>query len=166
PPDAAPVAAKSAAPGVDHAEDIGIRHATLSPIPANPIAIDKAIRPDAASALLAPTAVSPLMMTAKDEANPTKAVMTPATIGCIADRGVIGVSPTASRNRDILLEQAGRGHALCAQLSSTLPILARLFQAAAQKIDASATRRTACSTGNAVGPKGPNGAHRSFRNDQ
>ena len=51
-------------------------------------------------------------------------------------------------------------------LSSTLPIFARLFQTAAQKIDASATRRTACSAGNAVRPKGPNGAHRSVRNDQ
>ncbi len=51
-------------------------------------------------------------------------------------------------------------------LSSTLPNFARLFQTAAQKIDASATRRTACSTGTAVRPKGPNGAHRSFRNDQ
>jgi len=36
----------------------------------------------------------------------------------------------------------------------------------AQKIEASATTRTACSAGNAVRPKGPNGAHRSFRSDQ
>ena len=52
------------------------------------------------------------------------------------------------------------------ELSSTLPDFARLFQTAAQKIDASATRRTACSTGDAVRPEGPNGARRSFRNDQ
>jgi hypothetical protein len=51
-------------------------------------------------------------------------------------------------------------------LSSTLPIFARLFQTAAQKIDASAMTRTACPTGNAVRPKGPNGAHRSFHSDQ
>ena len=43
---------------------------------------------------------------------------------------------------------------------------ARLFQTAAQKIDASAMTRTACPTGNAVRPKGPNGAHRSFHSDQ
>ncbi len=60
--------------------------------------------------------------------------------------------------------QYGAGSAFT--LSSTLPNFARLFQTAAQKIDASATRRTACSAGTAVRPKGPNGAHRSFRNDQ
>jgi len=43
---------------------------------------------------------------------------------------------------------------------------ARLFQTAAQKIDASAMTRTACSTGNSVRPKGPNGAHCSFHSDQ
>src|ERR1019366_10335557 len=42
----------------------------------------------------------------------------------------------------------------------------RLFQMPAQKIDASAMMRTACSTGAAVCPKGPNGIHRSFQSDQ
>jgi site-specific DNA recombinase len=51
-------------------------------------------------------------------------------------------------------------------LSSTLPIFVRLVQTAAQKIDASAMTRRACSIGNAVRPKGPNDAHRSFHNDQ
>ena len=35
-----------------------------------------------------------------------------------------------------------------------------------KKIDACAMRRMACSAGNAVRPKGPNGAHRLVRNDQ
>src|SRR5208337_3846728 len=81
PPAAAPVAARSAAPGVDQAAEIGMRDARLRPMPATPMAIDRAIRPDAASPSLAPTAVSPLMMTAKEEANPTKAVTMPATTG-------------------------------------------------------------------------------------
>ena len=81
PPAAAPVAARSAAPGVDQAAEIGMRDAKLRPMPATPMAIDKAIRPDAASPSLAPTAVSPLMMTAKEEANPTKAATMPATTG-------------------------------------------------------------------------------------
>ena len=51
-------------------------------------------------------------------------------------------------------------------LSSTLPIFAGLFQTVAQKIEASATTRTACSAGNAMRPKGPNGVHRSLRSDQ
>jgi hypothetical protein len=51
-------------------------------------------------------------------------------------------------------------------LSSTLRILSRLLQTPAQKIAASAMMRTACSTGAAVRPKGPNGTHRSFQSDQ
>ncbi len=51
-------------------------------------------------------------------------------------------------------------------LSSTLRIFARLVQTPAQKIAASETMRTACSTGAAVRPKGPNGTHRSFHSDQ
>jgi hypothetical protein len=54
----------------------------------------------------------------------------------------------------------------CHYLSSTLRIFVRLFQTPAQKIDASAMMRTACSTGAAVRPKGPNGIHRSFQSDQ
>jgi len=82
---------------------------------------------------------------------------------------------TFSKNRDRLLTSEIAQGFLCALLaqprvkrllSSTLPIFARLFQTAAQKIDASAMTRTACPTGNAVRPKGPNGAHRSFHSDQ
>ena len=51
-------------------------------------------------------------------------------------------------------------------LSSTLRIFVRLFQTPAQKIDASAMMLTACSTGAAVRPKGPNGIHRSVQSDQ
>ena len=51
-------------------------------------------------------------------------------------------------------------------ISSTLRIFVRLFQTPAQKIDASAMMRTACSTGAAVHPKGPNGIHRSVQSDQ
>ena len=39
-------------------------------------------------------------------------------------------------------------------------------QTPVQKIDASAMMRTACLTGAAVRPNGPNGTHRSFHNDQ
>ena len=56
--------------------------------------------------------------------------------------------------------------ALRDRLSSTLRIFARLVQTPAQKIAASETMRTACSTGAAVRPKGPNGTHRSFHSDQ
>ena len=52
------------------------------------------------------------------------------------------------------------------ELSSTLRIFARLVQTPAQKIAASETMRTACLTGAAVRPKGPNGTHRSFHSDQ
>ena len=56
-------------------------------MPAIPIVIDSAINPEAACASVAPTAVSPLRITAKDEAKPTKAVMIPATIGWVAEDG-------------------------------------------------------------------------------
>jgi hypothetical protein len=48
PPATAPVEASSAAPGVDQAQAIGMRDHRLSPMPAIPIAIDSAIRPEAA----------------------------------------------------------------------------------------------------------------------
>ena len=59
-----------------------MRHHRLSAIPATPIAIESAMSPDAASTSLAPTAVNPLRMTAKDEAKPTKPVTRPAATGC------------------------------------------------------------------------------------
>src|SRR5579863_4816084 len=45
-----------------------------------PMAIDSAIRPEAASASLAPIAVRPLSTTGKDEAKPTKEATRPATM--------------------------------------------------------------------------------------
>ncbi len=53
--------------------------------------------------------------------------------------------------------QSTRFYPFC--LSSTLPIFTRLFQTMAQKIEASATRRTACSADNAVRPREVAGAH-------
>ena len=50
-------------------------------MPATPIAIASAIRPDAACASLAPTADSPLRTTANELAKPTKAATTPAATG-------------------------------------------------------------------------------------
>ena len=85
PPGAAPVAASSAAPGSDQAPEIGIRNQRLNTMPASPIAIESIIRPDAACASLAPTAVKPLSTTAKELAKPTKAVTTPAPIGTARD---------------------------------------------------------------------------------
>ncbi len=79
-----------------------MRRPMLSTIPAIPIAIDSAIRPDAASASVAPTAASPLRTTAKDEANPTKAATRPAVIGCATVREGIGVSPAGRINLAII----------------------------------------------------------------
>ena len=45
PPAAAPVAASSAAPGSDHAPEIGIRNHRLNTMPASPIAIESIIKP-------------------------------------------------------------------------------------------------------------------------
>ena len=48
PPLTAPVVASKAAPGVDQAPEIGMRDHRLSAMPANPMATDSAIRPEAA----------------------------------------------------------------------------------------------------------------------
>ena len=94
--------------------------------------------------------------------------------------------PSAARQRDRDTMEAAGGYITCRRgttflrrtnfpdgfddstltLSSTLRIFARLVQTPAQKIAASETMRTACSTGAAVRPKGPNGTHRSFHSDQ
>src|SRR3984957_20670109 len=66
PPLTAPVVASKAAPGVDQAPDVGMRDHRLSTMPTRPIAMASAISPEAASASVAPTAVSPLRMTAKE----------------------------------------------------------------------------------------------------
>jgi hypothetical protein len=81
PPAVAPVAARRAAPGVDHAEEIGIRDRTLMITPARPMAIARAVNPEAACVSDAPTAISPLSTTANEDANPTNAVRIPAEIG-------------------------------------------------------------------------------------
>src|SRR5580698_2915828 len=75
PPLTAPVVANKAAPGVDQATEIGMRDHRLNTMPASPIAMESAISPEAASASLAPTAVSPFRMTAKELAKPTKAAI-------------------------------------------------------------------------------------------
>ena len=78
PPSGALLVASSAAPGVDHAMDIGIRDFRLSQAAHRPMLIDKAMRPEAACPGVAPIAVRPRMMTAKEEAKPTKAASRPA----------------------------------------------------------------------------------------
>ena len=60
PPGAAPVAASSAAPGVDHAAAIGIRYFALRPIPAAPMAIDSAISPRSRLRIARPHRLQPL----------------------------------------------------------------------------------------------------------
>ncbi|GAA3224595.1 hypothetical protein GCM10010468_51750 [Actinocorallia longicatena] len=72
----------SAAPGVDHAVEIGIRYRSPSAIAATPIVTDSTSSPDAASRSLAPTARSPASTTANELANPTTASTTPAITGC------------------------------------------------------------------------------------
>ena len=89
PPLTAPVAASSAAPGVDHAEEIGMRNHRLSTTPASPMAIASAIRPEAACASFAPAASRPRSTTAKELAKPTKAVTRPAATGAkFAERDI------------------------------------------------------------------------------
>ena len=78
PPSTAPEVASSAPPGVDHATLIGSCVRRLSQIAHTPMAIDRAIRPDAASSRVAPTATSPCTITAKELAKPTNAANTPA----------------------------------------------------------------------------------------
>src|SRR5271170_4747947 len=70
-----------AAPRSDQAPEIGMRNQRLSTMPASPIAMESAIKPDAACASLAPTDVRPLRTTAKELAKPTKAAATPAAMG-------------------------------------------------------------------------------------
>ena len=86
PPAGVAVAASSAAPGVDQAAEIGMRNQRLSPIPASPIAIVTAMRPDAACASVAPAADRPFRITAKVLAKPAKAVTSPAEMGGRTER--------------------------------------------------------------------------------
>ncbi len=51
-------------------------------MPHSPIAMASAVRPEAACAAVAPTAVSPWRTTAKEDAKPTKAASSPAKSAC------------------------------------------------------------------------------------
>src|SRR5215208_6853453 len=79
PPSTAPADTSSAAPGVDHAMVTGFRSAIASQMVSSPIPIETASSPEAASAPLAPTAVSPARTTAKAPPHATIAATTPAT---------------------------------------------------------------------------------------
>ena len=57
----------------------GIRWRRDSTTQPRPMVTETTARPDAACCWLAPTAVSPVRSTAKDDVNPTSAVTTPAT---------------------------------------------------------------------------------------
>ena len=81
PPSTAPVAASTAAPGVDQATVIGIRYRHARRIDATPIVRHSTRRPLAASRGEAPTASSPVSTTANELVTPTSAVTTPAMIG-------------------------------------------------------------------------------------
>ena len=59
PPTTAPELASSAAPGVDQATEIGMRVRSDSMTPEMPMAMERAIRPEAASAGEAPVAARP-----------------------------------------------------------------------------------------------------------
>jgi hypothetical protein len=77
PPSMTPTVARKAAPGVDHATEIGIFFQTLSTMPHRPMAMDSAISPDVACASLAPAATMPCTTTAKELAKPTNATSRP-----------------------------------------------------------------------------------------
>src|ERR1019366_5059153 len=100
-----------------------------------------------------------------ENAEPVSTISTPYERGTRFTVQVGSYSPLNPPNRTdaVLYVPHKKGAGI---RSSTLRIFVRLFQTPAQKIDASAMMRTACSTGAAVRPKGPNGAHRSFQSDQ
>lgn len=77
PPAIAPELASSAAPGVDQAMLTGNRVVRLSTMAQSPIEIDSTVNPEAACPGVAPTACNPCSTTAKELANPTKAVRQP-----------------------------------------------------------------------------------------
>jgi hypothetical protein len=76
----AAAATSSAAPGVDHANETGMRIAIGSTMHVTPVAMQSAKSPDAACVSVAPTATRPAMTSTNDDANPVMAAMTPATI--------------------------------------------------------------------------------------
>ena len=77
----APALTRSAAPGVDHANDIGMRSQKPSTIQVSPTARHRAKSPDAAWTSVAPTARKPAMTSANDVAKPVMAATMPAEMG-------------------------------------------------------------------------------------
>jgi hypothetical protein len=75
-------ATMSAAPGVDHAIEIGMRYRRLNATARMPCPTQSTNRPDAASAAVAPTACSPAISRANELANPVIEPMIPAVMGC------------------------------------------------------------------------------------
>ena len=77
-----PAAIITAAPGVDQAKASGSRKARLSAMQRMPWPSERAKRPDAACAGVAPTATRPAMTSVNELAKPVSAAMRPAAIGC------------------------------------------------------------------------------------
>lgn len=80
-PSALPAATSSAAPGVDHANEIGIFSQKLRMQQISPTTRHRANRPLAACPSVAPTARRPAMTSAKEVANPVIAATMPAEMG-------------------------------------------------------------------------------------
>ena len=80
-PCALPAATSSAAPGVDHANEIGIFSQKLRMMQMSPTTRHSANRPEAACASVAPTARRPAMTRANDVAKPVIAATMPAEMG-------------------------------------------------------------------------------------
>ena len=77
----APALTRSAAPGVDHANEIGMRNQKPSTMHVKPAARHSAKRPEAACASVAPTARNPAMTSANELAKPVIAAIKPAEMG-------------------------------------------------------------------------------------
>jgi hypothetical protein len=82
PPSTAPAVNSSAAPGVDQAIEIGMRLFRLSAMASTPMAIDSAVRPEAACSGVAPTPARPRSTTGNELAKPTKAASMPVNRVC------------------------------------------------------------------------------------
>jgi hypothetical protein len=85
PPDGATVEASSAAPGVDQAMAMGMRMRRPNQIASSAWPMQRASRPEADSAGLAPTPASPWSTMGKALAKPTTAARMPAEIGWAMD---------------------------------------------------------------------------------
>jgi hypothetical protein len=85
-----PVEARSsAAAGVDHTTEIGMRETVLSTTVMSPGTTHSTNSPDAAWSSLAPTLCSPAIKRANDDANPVIPATSPAKIGWASDAGRI-----------------------------------------------------------------------------